>query len=451
MTTRLLINAFNAPCEIRRKDFKKCLDKNLENEFIDEVVVFISDNDRLDVLPIHHKVRTVKVQPGHRPTYREFIDHANSIITSTEDLTIIANTDCYFDGSLGELRNFDLRFHCVALSRWEEKPDGSIALECPVNSQDAWIFQGRIRPIVNIDFSLGIYGCDNRFAWQSTRAGYVNINPCHSVIMRHVHFSEYRNNGSTIGGPKETVMQVNLETCNLLPRNTLKTGIFSFSLFGDQEKYLYGAKMNAILVKHVFPGFWCRFYVDDSIPEKLIEELADLGSEIVRKPRMINLGGMFWRFESLDFAGVDAMCVRDVDSRLCLRDYWATREFLEHPEALYHTFHDHPYHQRHLNGGYFSAKKPITGIREMIHKYPHSGAYGHDENFLRDIIWPKVKEDLMVHSTFGTGHEGKYGGSFIHPAFTQYRFCVERVYPDEHVGHVDHNVFAYQPENSTYH
>lgn len=451
MTTRLFVNQFKSPCTQRQSEFRKCLDKNLENEFIDEVVCFVPPNEKLDALPVHHKIRTVDIESGERPTYRKFIDEANRRITGVDDITIIANSDCYFDKSLGELRFYDLHYHCIALSRWEEKEDGSIALECPVNSQDAWMFQGRIRPIKDIDYSLGIYGCDNRFAWQCTRAGYLNVNPCHSIIMRHVHHSPYRNSGSTIGGPKETVMQVNLETCRFLPSGSLQTGIFSFSLFGSNTKYLHGARMNAALVKNIFPGFWCRFYVDKTIPESLLMDLEDAGCEIVRKPQTINLGGMFWRFESLDFSGVHMMGVRDVDSRLCIRDYWATQEFLHHQEAMYHTFRDHPYHQTHLNGGFFSAKKPIEGIQEMISKYPHSGGYGHDENFLREVIWPIVKNDLMVHSTFGTGPEGKYGGSFIHPAFTNYRYCVERVYEDEHVGHCDHNVFGFQPENSTYH
>jgi hypothetical protein len=445
---RLYINLFNCVESQRAKEFDYVLKKNLENKWIDEVVIFISKLD-VFILPESSKIKTVITDNLYRPTYSDFVDEANKRITCKNDITIIANSDCYFDDSIQELLKYDLRYHCVALSRWEEKLDGYINLECPVNSQDAWMFQGRIRPISNCDYSLGIYGCDNRFAWQCTRAGYLNINPCHTIIMRHYHFSSYRNSGITINGPKETVMQVPIDTCNLPPKNSLTTGIFSYSLFGSENRYLAGAKMNAALVKYVYPGFWCRYYVDSSISKELKQELFDMGVEIVEKKPAMNLAGMFWRFEALDFAGVDMVGVRDIDSRLSIRDREVTMEWLQ-SNANYHTFRDHPYHQTHINGGFFSAKKPISNISELISKYQHNGYYGQDENFLRDIIWPEIKDELMIHSTFNTGPEGAYKGNYLNPSFMQYRFCVERVYHDEHVGHTDHSVFGYQPCNSTY-
>lgn len=445
---RLFINLFDCPDPTRACELNTVLNYNLNNDLIDEIVIFISDKDS-KIIESNKKIKIVSIENGSRPFYSRYIEEANKRISSTEDITIIANSDCYFDHTLSKLLNYDLHYHCIALSRWEEKLDKSIALECPVNSQDAWIFQGRIRPIMDCDYPLGIYGCDNRFAWQLTRAGYLNINPCYSIIMRHLHHSHYRNPGSTINGPKETVMQVSLDTCNLPPKNSLITGIFNFSLFGSNQRYLTGAVLNATLVKYIYPGFWCRFYVDDSISKELINQLQDLGSEIVVKQRTMNLGGMFWRFEGLNFSGVHMVGIRDVDSRISIRDKEVTMEWFN-SEASYHTFRDHPYHQTHINGGFFSAKKPIKDIENLISRYTHSGHYGQDENFLRDKVWPLVKDELMVHSTFKTGPEAAYVGKYLHPSFMQYRFCVERVYHDEHVGHVDHTVFGDQPANSTY-
>lgn len=445
---RLFINQFDCPDTDRAKEFDFVLKKNIDNKLIDEIIIFIADKDK-KILQDHSKIKTVSIENNSRPYYSQIIEEANKRIISPNDITIISNSDCYFDGSLEHLLKYDLHYHCIALSRWEEKLDNSIALECPINSQDAWIFQGRIRPIQDCNYSLGIYGCDNRFAWQLTRAGYLNINPCHSIIMRHVHHSSYRNSGSTLSGPKETVMQVSLDVCNLPPKNSLITGIFNFSLFGSGERYIAGAFANAMLVKYVYPGFWCRFYVDDTISNDVKARLKNADCEIVEKQKTMNLGGMFWRFEGLNFTGVHVSAIRDVDSRLSIRDREVTMEWY-HSEADYHTFRDHPYHQTHINGGFFSAKKPILDIQSLISNYTHSGHYGQDENFLRDIIWPRIKDKTMIHSTFKTGPEAGYQGKYLHPSFMQYRFCVERVYQDEHVGHVDHTVFGDQPANNTY-
>jgi hypothetical protein len=449
---RLFINAFKCGDHSRAKELDIVLKHNLSNELINEIHIYVSDNDKEILLEYKNNPKVIinNISNGYRSTYEDYIKYINTVITSHEDLSIIANSDCYFDASLGELLKYDLHYHCVALTRWEVKKDQSTALEAWHNSQDAWIFQGRIRPILNCNYPLGTYHCDNSFAWQCTRVGYLNINPCLSIKLHHLHDSPWRNNyWEHNSHPKETVPHVTLESCNLPSKNSLITGVIHYSLFGDNPRYLIGSKLNSVLVKYVYPGFWCRFYVDESISKTLIDELKDLGSEIVLKPKSNNLEGAFWRFLGLANSGVHINAIRDVDSRLSIRDREATLEFIN-SEANYHTFRDHPYHRNLINGGFFSAKKPISNIEELINNYHHNGNYGEDENFLRDIIWPKIKDETMTHDTFHSGESSQYIGKFIHPSFMQYRFCVERVYHDEHIGHSDHNVFGYQPPNDNY-
>ncbi len=41
--------------------------------------------------------------------------------------------------------------------------------------------------------------------------------------------------------------------------------IISFSLWGQNPKYLTGAIRNAVLVKQIYPDWVCRFYVDNKV------------------------------------------------------------------------------------------------------------------------------------------------------------------------------------------
>ena len=57
-----------------------------------------------------------------------------------------------------------------------------------------------------------------------------------------------------------------------------------------------------------FPGWVCRFYVDDSVPPAILSQLKAEGSEIVDMGSRITGGiaGMFWRFLVADDATVSA-------------------------------------------------------------------------------------------------------------------------------------------------
>lgn len=101
---------------------------------------------------------------------------------------VLANADIEFPRETIELlRLVDLGDHAFALSRYNPRPDGSLDLQWqPRGSQDCWIFQGRPKP-VEADFTMGVLGCDNRFAHELERAGYTVVNPCLTLKTIHRH------------------------------------------------------------------------------------------------------------------------------------------------------------------------------------------------------------------------------------------------------------------------
>ena len=65
-----------------------------------------------------------------------------------------------------------------------------------------------------------------------------------------------------------------------LPKSNEKR-VISFGLYGANPKYTTGAIRNAALRDTYFPGWVCRFYVDQSVPADVVAILKSMGSEIM--------------------------------------------------------------------------------------------------------------------------------------------------------------------------
>ena len=97
--------------------------------------------------------------------------------------------------------------------------------------------------------------------------------------------------------------------------------IIGFSLWGTQSRYTTGAVRNAELAPRIYPGWICRFYVDDTVPGDILDRLAALDHvEIVKMPRAEDWTACSWRFQPAAEDDVDALISRDTDSRLNERE-----------------------------------------------------------------------------------------------------------------------------------
>lgn len=134
-------------------------------------------------------INFVRMNSSIRMTYQNFFDKINEQ-TSDDDINIIANADIIFDDTVNILNNITHE-HFVVLARRELQSDGtSIPLTEYVAkwSQDVWAWRGKSR-ITGANFCLGIYGCDNRIAYEAKNSGYKVINPSYSVFVHHNHLS----------------------------------------------------------------------------------------------------------------------------------------------------------------------------------------------------------------------------------------------------------------------
>lgn len=177
--------------------------------------------------------------------------------------------------------------------------------------------------------------------------------------------------------------------------------IISFSLWGDNPRYTMGALHNASLAKSVYPDWVCRFYVGKSVPEHIVTYLSEFNNvEIINMDEEGDWKGMFWRFWAASDQSVDALIVRDCDSRLWFREKLAVEEWLK-SDKDFHIIKDHQFHNVPILGGMWGVRNGLLkNMKDLCEEYHKGNFWQVDQNFLRDIIYPIVKSKSHTHDTF---------------------------------------------------
>lgn len=177
---------------------------------------------------------------------------------------------------------------------------------------------------------------------------------------------------------------------------------FSFCLYNPHNPFYYdGLLENISIIKQHFPGWGIYVYIGNDVPSWFLEKLAAAGCRI-RMTQETGHKTMIHRFFAIDEPDVDAMFVRDADSRVHWKDRWAIRKFLESP-YIAHTIRDHPEHIARMMGGLWALKKSprIPSIRALYEEYKATGndvsRVGNDQVFLGKHVYPLVKSSLLVH------------------------------------------------------
>jgi hypothetical protein len=189
----------------------------------------------------------------------------------------------------------------------------------------------------------------------------------------------------------------------------------SFSLYGTSEKYHVGAIRNAELCRKFYPDFVPLFYIGPGVPKSVVSDLEARGSKLshCNNSQISNL--MMWRFLAVEKPNADVVLVRDADSRFSDRECQAVEQWLK-SDKLFHVMRDYPAHDVPIMGGLWGCKKQL-GLRvyDDIVNWLRTGENRSqvDQNFLAEVVWPKVKHSVMQHDTF---FRDKYPGSIPFPA-----------------------------------
>jgi hypothetical protein len=82
------------------------------------------------------------------------------------------------------------------------------------------------------------------------------------------------------------------------------------------------------------------------------------------------------------------------------REKDAVDEWLKSDKG-FHIMRDHPYHTTEILGGMWGSKKGvIPKIKEYISDYVKGNFWQVDQNFLKQKIYPIIKNNSLVHDEF---------------------------------------------------
>lgn len=178
--------------------------------------------------------------------------------------------------------------------------------------------------------------------------------------------------------------------------------IVAYSLWGNHPMYWVGALRNIELASKYFPGWICRFYIDDSSDKELIDTIKGENVEVILVKSKDSFHGMFWRFWAVEEPDVDIYLSRDCDSRFSDREFNAIQEWLE-SDKDFHIMRDHPYHTVPILGGMWGCRNGIlrnVNFSQTIEKWNQFHRKGIDQDFLAQVIYPFVKDKSLEHSEF---------------------------------------------------
>lgn len=188
----------------------------------------------------------------------------------------------------------------------------------------------------------------------------------------------------------------------------MKKKIIAFSLFGDAPMYWKGALLNIELAKQYYPDWICRFYVDKSSKQELIESLKGDNVEVVL---IDNTKGKYYltlcRYFPAEDDDVEVFLVRDADSRIIERESDAVKEWLNSDKQI-HLMRDSRAHSIPILAGMMGVKNPsLKGLKGFIeNNIPDFSNKFTDQIFLNNFLYPQICNTCMEHCDYD---ELKYG------------------------------------------
>ena len=179
--------------------------------------------------------------------------------------------------------------------------------------------------------------------------------------------------------------------------------VISFSLWGPAPFYSYGAMINLVLSRTVYPGWSCRFYVDSTVLPACTAFLRDNGADVRNIEDEYPSVGLFQRFLVMNDPTVGRFLVRDCDARLSVAEADLVRQWIDSGKP-FHVVRDHVLHNELMIGCTWAGRTDCgIDIVELMRRYFTNGPtakYGHDQRMLGLMLWPLIKNRCLVHDKY---------------------------------------------------
>jgi tetratricopeptide (TPR) repeat protein len=175
--------------------------------------------------------------------------------------------------------------------------------------------------------------------------------------------------------------------------------VISFSLWGRHAAYNYGAMINLVLARTVYPGWVCRFYIGANVPQATVDYLVDGGAEVVHASEFPGVPMLYARFLPLDDPAVERFLSRDCDSRLNTAEAGLVAQWTE-SGMPFHVIRDHVLHTEPIMGQLWGGRADCgVDIRSLMQELS-SSKYGYDQAMLAFKLWPLIRNHALVHDRY---------------------------------------------------
>ena len=180
--------------------------------------------------------------------------------------------------------------------------------------------------------------------------------------------------------------------------------IVSFTLFLNNADHTRGALRNLRLSKLLLPEWTIRFYISTNITQNIIQLLSLYGAEVILVDETkFPIPCQYWAYLVADDPAVSRYLVRNATHRLSPRQVHLIHDWLM-SDKPFHSLRERPWHRGlAIVPELFGAvrveliKSINTTMYNLIRESIRYGNVANISDFLNQIIWPKIKRDVLHH------------------------------------------------------
>jgi hypothetical protein len=205
--------------------------------------------------------------------------------------------------------------------------------------------------------------------------------------------------------------------------------VISLSLFGTNTKYTRGSLKFVESARKHLPDWKIVFFVGRSVSESQLQKLKLLGVNVIQIDEPEGLAASSWRFRIWLLGNPGWIIFRDADSVVSAREAKAVEQWVNSGHTA-HIIRDHPFHSAPILAGLWGLRLSFSSadwFSEEVRKYSFTDTYGSDQDFLANIVYPKIVNSCLVHASFHTHEQEATLGSFQAGHSRLGSFCGESV------------------------